>query len=608
MSSFLLSRRGRGLSALSSVLALLAALLLISATGASAGTGRVAITSEQETSQESCDGSNDDSASIDTNSVDSEDEHEQAPCVQQAPTASVTKTNNADGSETAGDNYSPEETATTSGAPVPFRVRVVNTSVFSVVINSVWDTVDGGTPFAVDASCPSAVGVALAPQAVVDCLFTLPDYSPADRGVKTDVATVYLSRVWDQRALRRAAIAPAPGPVGTPVSSLVSTVHTAIPVVVPPVVVPPVVVVPTAVVTKTNNADQSETTGENFHATETATSVGADVRFRLHVLNTSAFPVDVSAVTDQVTGGEATPVSCAPALTLAAGASGDCFYTLPGYTPADGVTKANVATVYLTRTQQLFTLRRFAAASVVPAGTPVLSTTSSVTTHVPPVVVPVVPAAPAPPARPVVVPPLVQDLGLAKSGPGAAHPGDELVWTLDVTNVKGTPATGFTVTDALPAGTSYSSAEGVGFVCTHVAAVIRCRYTGSLAVGDSAHIVVRALLLEGFAGTTVDNTAVVDPGRSDADAANNSATATTSVTPAAAPVVVPDGPAPVAGSGGGEAAGPAAVPTAPQPSSADGSGLPFTGWATARTLQAGLALLLIGLLLSLAARARRLSR
>jgi hypothetical protein len=120
--------------------------------------------------------------------------------------------------------------------------------------------------------------------------------------------------------------------------------------------------------------------------------------------------------------------------------------------------------------------------------------------------------------------------------------------------------------------------------------------------------VVRALLLESFAGTTVDNTAVVDPGRSDADAANNSATATTSVTPAAAPVVVPDGPAPVTGSGGGEAAGPAAVPTVPQPSSADGSGLPFTGWATARTLQAGLALLLIGLLLSLAARARRLSR
>jgi uncharacterized repeat protein (TIGR01451 family) len=333
--------------------------------------------------------------------------------------------------------------------------------------------------------------------------------------------------------------------------------------------------------------------------------VGADVRFRLHIENTSLFSVDVSSVSDQVTGGQAAPVTCAPALTLAAHSSGDCFYTMPGYTPADGATKTNVATVYLTKTPVLLTLRRFAAATAAPAGTPVLSSSSSVTTHVAAVVVPVAPVVPAPPA---VTAPVVQDLGLSKTGTGAAHPGDELVWNLDVTNVKGTPATGFTVTDALPAGTSYSSADGPGFLCTHVVAAISCRYTGSLAVGDSARVVVRALLLESFTGTTVDNTAVVDPGRSDSEGANNRATAITSVTPAAVPVVVPDGPAPVSGSGGGEAAGPVAVPTAPQPSSAEGSGLPFTGWATARTLQTGLALLLAGLLLSLAARARRLSR
>jgi uncharacterized repeat protein (TIGR01451 family) len=308
-------------------------------------------------------------------------------------------------------------------------------------------------------------------------------------------------------------------------------------------------------------------------------------------------------VTDQITGGAATAVTCAPALTLAVDASGDCFYSMPGYTPADGVTKTNVATVYLTKTPALLTLRRFAAAVAAPAGTPIVSSSSSVTTHVPAVIVPVVPVTPVVPVPPVVVAP-VQDLGLAKSGPGAAHPGDELVWTIDVTNVKGTPATGFTVTDALPAGTSYSSAEGTGFACSHAAAVISCKYTGSLAVGGSAHVLVRALLLESFAGTTVDNTAVVDPGRADETAANNSATATTAVTPAA-PAAVDSPSGPVQGGGGGEAAGPVTVPG---PTSAEGSGLPFTGWATARTLQVGLALLLAGLLLSLAARARRLSR
>jgi uncharacterized repeat protein (TIGR01451 family) len=358
-------------------------------------------------------------------------------------------------------------------------------------------------------------------------------------------------------------------------------------------------------VTKTNNADGSESAGDNFNQSETASSVGADVRFRLRITNNNQFPINVSAVTDQVSGQEPTNVACDSALgTIATGTSSDCFYLLASYSPADGQTKTNIATVYWTSAQP--TLRRAAALAVGPLGTPAISLPSSVTTHLPPVIVPVVPVVPVTPVTP--TPPLViapvQDLGVTKSGPGAAHPGDELVWTIDVTNVKGTPATGFTVTDALPAGTSYSSAEGTGFVCTHAAAVISCTYTGSLAVGDSAHVLVRALLLESFTGTTVDNTAVVDPGRTDDAAANNSATATTAVTPAA-PAAAGSPSGPVQGSGGGEAAGPVSVP---QPTSAEGSGLPFTGWATARTLQVGLALLLAGLLLSLAARARRLSR
>ncbi|MDT7550668.1 MAG: large repetitive protein [Actinomycetota bacterium] len=509
-----------------------------------------------------------------------------------APTATVTKTNDANGDGT----YSEPETAVAAGLDVPFRLHVVNSSDFPVQVVGVQDSdlVNGefSAPGPVAWTCASDLPIAAGGS--VDCFFTRNGYSPADGASRTDKATVSLIRSFlQQAALRRSAAAVA----STLVPSTASTVTTHVPVVVPPVVLP------TAVVTKTNNADQSETPGENFHASETATSVGADVRFRLHVANASAFSVDVSSVTDQVTGGPVTSVSCLPALTLAANSSGDCFYTLPGYTPGDGVTKTNVATVYLTKTPVLLTLRRFAAAVAAPAGTPVLSTSSSVTTHLPSVIVPVVPVTPVTPTPPLVVAP-VQDLGVAKSGPGAAHPGDELVWTIDVTNVKGTPATGFTVTDALPAGTSYSSAEGTGFVCTQAAAVISCTYTGSLAVGDSAHVLVRALLLESFTGTTVVNTAVVDPGRSDETSANNSATVTTAVTPAA-PAAVDSPSGPVQGSGGGEAAGPV---TAPQPPSAEGSGLPFTGWATARTLQVGLALLLAGLLLSLAARARRLSR
>src|SRR5204862_183464 len=61
--------------------------------------------------------------------------------VDPLPTATVTKTNNANGDE----GYSADETTTTVGSTVPFKVHIVNTSPYAVDVVSVTDTVDGAT-------------------------------------------------------------------------------------------------------------------------------------------------------------------------------------------------------------------------------------------------------------------------------------------------------------------------------------------------------------------------------------------------------------------------------------------------------------------------------
>jgi uncharacterized repeat protein (TIGR01451 family) len=193
-------------------------------------------------------------------------------------------------------------------------------------------------------------------------------------------------------------------------------------------------------------------------------------------------------------------------------------------------------------------------------------------------------------------PACAENVGVSKTGPGSAQPGDELVYSIDVTNVKGTPATGFTVTDVLPTGLSFSAATGTDFTCTNAGQTITCVYGGSLPVGAKATIAVRALLDSTFTGKTVANTAVVDPGRPDSDPADNSSTVTTTVVPL-----------PLTGGGGGTAEAPAPSPSPAATGNGGGAALPFTGSDSARLLQGGVSLLVFGLFLALIARRRRVA-
>jgi uncharacterized repeat protein (TIGR01451 family) len=188
--------------------------------------------------------------------------------------------------------------------------------------------------------------------------------------------------------------------------------------------------------------------------------------------------------------------------------------------------------------------------------------------------------------------PDTNNLGLSKTGTGNAVPGDELVWNLAVTNTSGAAATGFMVTDVLPAGLSYSLAEGPHFACTVAQQTISCTYNGTLAVGQTANITVRALLDSTYDSVLVHNVATLDPNRSDSNAADNSSTADTSVAlPETGGGVV------VGGTTGGAVAPPAKPVVKPGPPAAGGGGggaLPFTGAPTSQLVQTGLAMLLLG--------------
>jgi LPXTG-motif cell wall-anchored protein len=137
---------------------------------------------------------------------------------------------------------------------------------------------------------------------------------------------------------------------------------------------------------------------------------------------------------------------------------------------------------------------------------------------------------------------------------------------MTVNNIGTVAATGFTVTDELPAALTLGSISGDGFTCD--SAAVRCVYPGTLAAGGSATLTLSTTLASSFTGTSVTNVTVVGP--DDATPENNRATATTPVNQEPAPP------------------------------------LPFTGSNTYQMLLGALTLLSVGAALVLAGRRRKL--
>jgi uncharacterized repeat protein (TIGR01451 family) len=120
------------------------------------------------------------------------------------------------------------------------------------------------------------------------------------------------------------------------------------------------------------------------------------------------------------------------------------------------------------------------------------------------------------------------DLAITKTPqPGPYGTGLPLTWTIVVTNTSATPATAVSVTDVLPAGTTFTGSTPAG-ACTGTT-TITC--TAATLNGGASVTFTISVTLPSTPGP-VTNTATVSSATTDANPANNTATSTITVIPA----------------------------------------------------------------------------
>ncbi len=140
------------------------------------------------------------------------------------------------------------------------------------------------------------------------------------------------------------------------------------------------------------------------------------------------------------------------------------------------------------------------------------------------------------------------DLAIAKSGPASVVAGSGVSYTLSVTNNGPSDAANLTVTDTLPAGVTFVSASGTGWICTNSGSVTVSCTRLALAAGAAAPGITVVVTAPAQA-TSLSNSASVGSTTADPVPGNNSDSALTTVTASADLAVVKSGPPTVTASG-----------------------------------------------------------
>ena len=121
------------------------------------------------------------------------------------------------------------------------------------------------------------------------------------------------------------------------------------------------------------------------------------------------------------------------------------------------------------------------------------------------------------------------DLAISKSAPASVAAGQNITYTLAITNLGGAPAPGLVVTDTLPTGLTFVSASPS--ICTPAGGTVVCTFGSSLNAGSNTSLTLTAQVGSSVAsGSTLTNQAVVGSSDTDPNTANNSASASSTVT------------------------------------------------------------------------------
>jgi uncharacterized repeat protein (TIGR01451 family) len=119
------------------------------------------------------------------------------------------------------------------------------------------------------------------------------------------------------------------------------------------------------------------------------------------------------------------------------------------------------------------------------------------------------------------------DLAITKTAPVSVAAGGSLVYTIGVTNNGPSAASGITIDDTLPAGTTVTNINSGPWSCAQVSGGVRC--TGSALANASSNILI-TVTAPAQTGT-ITNVVAINAATADPVSSNNSASATTNVTP-----------------------------------------------------------------------------
>jgi len=118
------------------------------------------------------------------------------------------------------------------------------------------------------------------------------------------------------------------------------------------------------------------------------------------------------------------------------------------------------------------------------------------------------------------------DLAVTKTGSAdPVYVGNNLTYTVAVSNIGPSPATGVTMTDTLPAGVTYVSASSTKGTCSHSGDQVTCTI-GPMAVNESATVTI---IVTPTTPGIITNTAIVSGIEHDPNSLNNTATLETTV-------------------------------------------------------------------------------
>lgn len=120
-----------------------------------------------------------------------------------------------------------------------------------------------------------------------------------------------------------------------------------------------------------------------------------------------------------------------------------------------------------------------------------------------------------------VLPAKPSDLSIKKTASGEFKTGNEIIYTLSVTNEGGRADSNVEVKDTLPDAVAFVSASGTDWTCSVLGKTVACKYGKPLAAGATASIQLKAKIT---GNGKITNTATVT-GTADSVSGNNSSTA-----------------------------------------------------------------------------------